>query len=1144
MKILQLKIKNIASITEADIDFEQSTGLIDPDTGAPAHEFLICGDTGVGKTTLLDAIAIALFGTTPRLEEVSNKKKNDFVSNGQELSINSLEQYTRMGISHKEKSFSQVVFEGIDGHRYTSTCTLGMTRNNTYKQIEWLCQCDDGREANQKNRCLDMVHAATGMTFDQFNRVAMLAQGQFTAFLCGSRNERANILEKLTNTERFSEYGKAIANISRSRDALLKERRAVLDALRAQQMSAEERNALVSQRDTATTRLASLKAAIDALTRQMGHIRLIATHNQTANEAAAEEQRLEALRQGDGYRADKGMVADWDATAEQRQQLASLTASREKLRLATEQTSSLGTRFATLEADRLRRETDLGQARQQLDLERQWLDRHTDLVPLYAQAQTHIERLRRYASDTARLQADRQTLALLDSRRAPLQQAKEQADQQARDANALRDAKQREVVALEEQLNPFNPKQLQHDIDDDVARQHRLEKLAEQVKQLANDTAALDKSQQELAQLRQAVAAKQREQEEARASFDTDDRALANARLRYSTLSASLDEKLTELRHQLALGHSDRCPLCGREVDHNVLDDGQFRTLLSPLEQERDAAQQRASESKASLDKIVKELASLDGQRKSLEKQATQAQDSIDQRRTQLFADLTAAHLPTEGDTEGHIARQAELLHNELLRLRADQDKATALQQVLNLRRHELQPLAQAAADKAAAAQKATSDEQANTAEATRLTQAIAEAQSTLDRTRADLDSVLLPHHPWADTPASAASQLEHEADEYTRRQRAYDTRSQTLNQTADALRRMAAVADELSQAHHDWHPSPVPPANLMTDPETLWSRLLQDHSANASAIATHSHDIEQQRAALGQWQSSTGRTVDWLASLAGRGADIEPARQRVLLTDQQLAVARQTRLKALQDAARLRAELQLAPDAPLPNLDELAAQKSALDAEHDTVLASQSEAIQRLATDQGNTALVDQAQKDADQAQKAADHWALLNKYFGGDSLRNRVQTFILRPLLDMANAYLSHITDRYTLACQADNEQLSILVRDHYNRGEMRSATVLSGGERFMVSLALSLALSSLKKSDMNVNILFIDEGFGTLDQATLDSVMHTLASLAQMPAQAGRRVGIITHREELTSRIPNKIKVSKIGEGRSRVDVVYEP
>ena len=136
MKILQLKIKNIASITEADIDFEQSTGLIDPDTSAPAHEFLICGDTGVGKTTLLDAIAIALFGTTPRLEEVSNKKKNDFVSNGQELSINSLEQYTRMGISHKEKSFSQVVFEGIDGHRYTSTCTLGMTRNNTYKQIE------------------------------------------------------------------------------------------------------------------------------------------------------------------------------------------------------------------------------------------------------------------------------------------------------------------------------------------------------------------------------------------------------------------------------------------------------------------------------------------------------------------------------------------------------------------------------------------------------------------------------------------------------------------------------------------------------------------------------------------------------------------------------------------------------------------------------------------------------------------------------------------------------------------------------------------------------------------------------------------------------------------------------------------------
>ncbi len=115
--------------------------------------------------------------------------------------------------------------------------------------------------------------------------------------------------------------------------------------------------------------------------------------------------------------------------------------------------------------------------------------------------------------------------------------------------------------------------------------------------------------------------------------------------------------------------------------------------------------------------------------------------------------------------------------------------------------------------------------------------------------------------------------------------------------------------------------------------------------------------------------------------------------------------------------------------------------------------------------------------------------------------------------------------------------------MVRDRYNRNEVRSAAVLSGGERFMISLALSLALSSLNRPDMNVDILFIDEGFGTLDQASLDSVMKTLGRLSELTGQSNRRVGIISHREELLDTIPNKIKLHRTGEGRSAVEVVCD-
>ena len=158
-----------------------------------------------------------------------------------------------------------------------------------------------------------------------------------------------------------------------------------------------------------------------------------------------------------------------------------------------------------------------------------------------------------------------------------------------------------------------------------------------------------------------------------------------------------------------------------------------------------------------------------------------------------------------------------------------------------------------------------------------------------------------------------------------------------------------------------------------------------------------------------------------------------------------------------------------------------------------------------------------------------------------GGSRFRTLVQSYILRPLLNNANIYLQQITDRYWLTCSEDNEQLSILVLDRYNKNQVRSAIVLSGGERFMISLALSLALSSLNRPDMNVNILFIDEGFGTLDERSLDSVMSTLEKLQEIAGQTNRRVGIISHREELDERIAVKIKVVKKGEGRSLIQMV---
>ncbi|MDE6237405.1 MAG: SMC family ATPase, partial [Muribaculaceae bacterium] len=226
-----------------------------------------------------------------------------------------------------------------------------------------------------------------------------------------------------------------------------------------------------------------------------------------------------------------------------------------------------------------------------------------------------------------------------------------------------------------------------------------------------------------------------------------------------------------------------------------------------------------------------------------------------------------------------------------------------------------------------------------------------------------------------------------------------------------------------------------------------------------------------------------------------------------------------------------------------LPSEELVSEEKNEIERHLKDILQKKGEISTRLEMNKGNRERADSLRMELDTITDRFLRWEQMNKYFGGTRFRTLVQSYILKPLLRNANLYLSRITDHFTLTCSDKNEQLSILVLDRYNKNQVRSATVLSGGERFMISLSLSLALSAMNKAGMNVDILFIDEGFGTLSAGSLNSVMETLHRLPEIAGQNGRRVGIISHREELAERIPVQIQVNKCGEGRSRIKVVRQ-
>lgn len=156
--------------------------------------------------------------------------------------------------------------------------------------------------------------------------------------------------------------------------------------------------------------------------------------------------------------------------------------------------------------------------------------------------------------------------------------------------------------------------------------------------------------------------------------------------------------------------------------------------------------------------------------------------------------------------------------------------------------------------------------------------------------------------------------------------------------------------------------------------------------------------------------------------------------------------------------------------------------------------------------------------------AQTKEDNWERLHKLFGaneGGAFRKVAQGYVLGELLNNANEYLKKFTDRYELTNTPGS--LTILVRDKYQGGELRYTPSLSGGEGFIVSLSLALGLSSLNKGSLDFDTLFVDEGFGTLSENYLNTVMNALSKLHQMN---GRRVGLISHVSELTEKIPVQI------------------
>ncbi|WP_201551226.1 AAA family ATPase [Psychrobacter fjordensis] len=170
------------------------------------------------------------------------------------------------------------------------------------------------------------------------------------------------------------------------------------------------------------------------------------------------------------------------------------------------------------------------------------------------------------------------------------------------------------------------------------------------------------------------------------------------------------------------------------------------------------------------------------------------------------------------------------------------------------------------------------------------------------------------------------------------------------------------------------------------------------------------------------------------------------------------------------------------------------------------------------------------------DEQKQKLQVWQQLHTLIGsadGKKYRTFAQGLTFEVMISHANTQLQKMSDRYLLI-HDDHNPLELNVIDNYQGGDVRSTKNLSGGEGFIISLALALGLSQMASHNIRVDSLFLDEGFGTLDEESLDIALDTLTSLQQ----EGKLIGIISHVQALKDRILTQIKVEKISGGFSQI------
>ncbi|MBM9519289.1 AAA family ATPase [Desulforhopalus vacuolatus] len=1066
MKILHLTFKNLNSLYgEWDIDF----------TGGPYVEggiFALTGPTGAGKSTVLDAISLALYGQTPRLGNIT-ASSNEIMSR------------------HTGECRSEVTFSCGSG-----TFRSFFSQHRSRKKAGAPLQPPKYEFSNaltgevletKKGRVMEEVESTTGMDFDRFTRSTLLAQGSFDSFLRAKEDEKSAVLEEITGTGIYSEISRRVHERTR------------LEQGKLTQMQADISCTQVLEREE----VASLEKRLQGIWRR---VLVIATRiGQTGR----------ALLWREGMATLEVELTEIDREA------GLLGMERKKFSLQGERLSlgkraaRLDTEYAGLTAARRRRAED---EKTRLECQ-QKLPFLEEKVQAAQQVLTEKEKAAAQAVEAEKAERPRlKNVRLLDAALAGRKDAIEVAAGMVAVGETQKKKNQRELKTLEQQIEILRQKsedrlRWMKENAQDAKLEGQLPAVQAKLENITDTIVECNAEQEEIAaargvwqQLRDNVTALEKKGEAENEAVISVQRQLNSVAEEQKQLLNGRD--IMEIRRER--GDLERTVgLLGRiadlEAERRRLSTGMPCPLCGALEHP-------FVEGIPLPDGEEKRLATLNNVILRCEKLEVKYRQMADEEKRLLAVgaggeqQLAVACLKRDTAEKQNLEREARM---------------EKLQGRLQQMRRELQNLLEPFA---------VNVEEDNLldllGERCRHWQELEEQGEVVEKQQSDL----------MEKKAGILARIESGEEALTARRKELknlQARFAEESQKRAELFGERDVDSEERRLQQDVEQAAADENNARARGENSRAEL----QGMRSSLATLSSQLEQRAPELAAFESA------FVAALAAVGFPDESAFAAVRLRAEELAQLtaverelekREERLAALRGDRSARLEKEKARNVTSQKAGELAPLLKELEeqevAERDVAVTLH----QRLEVDRTARESIVARQAAVEKQRQQLAVWQRLHGLIGssdGKKYRNFAQGLTFELMVAHASRQLIRMTDRYLLERDHDFP-LKLNVRDNDQAGEVRPVDNLSGGESFLVSLALALGLSKMASRMVQVDSLFLDEGFGTLDDETLEMALDALGGLQK----DGKLIGVISHVSALKERIPTQIEVVPQSGGRS--------